>query len=117
MEKYKPSLNDIDLDMRLAVKILRSWYGDRPVVILADEVGKSKDEALVRQELCRAMDVWGGQVFVVMSALTSYAAAVEMFGGSNRKVYIITLTDSPWHWCLYDLFPPSSLNCRIGENL
>ena len=47
-------IDSIDID--LAVEILRSWYGDRPVVILADEVGKSKDEALVRQELCRAMD-------------------------------------------------------------
>ena len=56
-----------EIAIRLAVKILRKWYGDRPVVILADEVGKSKDEALVRQELCRAMDSWGGQVFVVMS--------------------------------------------------
>ena len=92
LEKCKPCLNDIDLGMRLAVKILRTWYGDRPVVILADEVGKSKDEALVRQELCRTMNVWGGQVFVVMSALTNYAAAMEMFRGSNRRVHIITLT-------------------------
>ena len=92
LEKCKPCLNDIDLGMRLAVKILRTWYGDRPVVILADEVGKSKDEALVRQELCRTMDTWGGQVFVVMSALTNYAAAVEMFRGQRRNVHIITLT-------------------------
>eukprot|EP00438_Fugacium_kawagutii_P020076 Skav216051 [mRNA] locus=scaffold6691:3846:5657:+ [translate_table: standard] len=81
--------DSIDID---AVEILRRWYGDRPVVILADEVGKSKDEALVRQELCRAMDRWGGQVFVVMSALTNYAAAMEMFRRSNRGVYISTLT-------------------------
>ena len=83
-------IDSIDID--LAVEILRAWYGDRPVVILADEVGKSKDEALVRQELCRAMDSWGGQVFVVMSSLCNYAAAKEMFRGSQREVYIHTLT-------------------------
>ena len=37
-------IDSIDID--LAVEILRRWYGDRPVVILADELGKSKDEAL-----------------------------------------------------------------------
>ena len=83
-------IDSIDID--LAVEILRSWYGDRPVVILADEVGKSKDEALVRQELCRAMDRWGGQIFVVMSGLTNYEAVVKMFRGSQREVYIHTLT-------------------------
>ena len=71
--------------MRLAVKILRRWYGDRPVVILADEVGKSKDEGVACQELCRVMDSWGGQVFVVMSALTSYAAAAEMFRARGER--------------------------------
>ena len=88
LQEWKP----LQIDINLAVRILRTWYGDRPVVILADEVGKSKDEALVRQELCRTMNVWGGQVFVVMSALTNYAAAMEMFRGSNRRVHIITLT-------------------------
>ena len=83
-------IDSIDID--LAVEILRSWYGDRPVVILADEVGKSKDEALVRQELCRAMDRWGGQIFVVMSGLTNYEAVVKMFRGSQREVCIHTLT-------------------------
>ena len=88
LQEWKP----LQIDINLAVRILRTWYGDRPVVILADEVGKSKDEALVRQELCRTMNAWGGQVFVVMSALTNYAAAMEMFRGSNRNVHIITLT-------------------------
>ena len=88
LQEWKP----LQIDINLAVRILRTWYGDRPAVILADEVGKSNDEALVRQELCRTMDAWGGQVFVVMSALTNYAAAVEMFRGSNRAVYIYTLT-------------------------
>ena len=83
-------IDSIDID--LAVEILRRWYGDRPVVILADELGKSKDEALVRQELCRAMDLWGGQIFVVMSGLTNYEAVVKMFRGSQREVYIHTLT-------------------------
>ena len=117
LEKCKPCLDDIDLGMRLAVKILRTWYGDRPVVILADEVGKSNDEALVRQELCRTMDVWGGQLFVVMSALTNYAAAVEMFRGQRRNVHIITLTvlctDA------YDLFSTklSELQQNQGEGM
>ena len=83
LETCKTSLEIDSIDIRLAVKILRRWYGDRPVLILADEVGKSKHEALVRQELCRAMDLWGGQVFVVMSALSNYAGAREMFRGSN----------------------------------
>ena len=91
VEAWKSHENP-EIAIRLAVEILRRWYGDRPVVILADEVGKSKDEALVRQELCRTMDAWGGQVFVVMSALSNYAATVEMFRGSNREVYISTLT-------------------------
>jgi hypothetical protein len=91
VETWKSRENP-EIAIRLAVKILRKWYGDRPVVILADEVGKSKDEALVRQELCRAMDSWGGQVFVVMSSLSNYAAAKEMFRGSQREVYIHTLT-------------------------
>ena len=82
-------IDSIDVD--LAVEILRAWYGDRPVVILADELGKSKDEALVRQELCRTMDTWGGQVFVVMSSLTNYKAVVEMFERSQRRLYIFTL--------------------------
>ena len=81
-----------EIDIYDAVKVLRSWYGDRPVVILADEVGKSKDEAFVRQELGRAMDALGSQVFVVMSALSNYYKAMEMFGSSNRRVYIFTLT-------------------------
>eukprot|EP00438_Fugacium_kawagutii_P006335 Skav217723 [mRNA] locus=scaffold308:82993:89695:- [translate_table: standard] len=92
LDKWKTSLEMNSIDIRLAVKILRTWYGDRPVVILADEVGKSNDEAFVRQELCRAMDSWGGQVFVVMSALSDYAAVKEMFRGSNRRVYILALT-------------------------
>eukprot|EP00438_Fugacium_kawagutii_P029150 Skav225255 [mRNA] locus=scaffold988:188349:190121:+ [translate_table: standard] len=92
LDKWKTSLEMNSIDMRLAVEILRTWYGDRPVVILADEVGKSNDEAFVREELCRAMFSWGGQVFVVMSALTNYAAAMEMFRRSNRFVYISTLT-------------------------
>ncbi|CAK9081179.1 unnamed protein product [Durusdinium trenchii] len=90
------------IDINLAVKILRRWYGDRPVVILADEVGKSKDEALVRQELCRTMDAWGGQVFVMMSALSNYHAAMEMFRGSNRRVDICILTVLSTE--AYDLF-------------
>ncbi|CAK9035396.1 Uncharacterized protein (Fragment) [Durusdinium trenchii] len=32
----------LEIDINLAVKILCRWYGDRPVVILADEVGKVK---------------------------------------------------------------------------
>ena len=93
------------------MKILRRWYGDRPVVILVDKVEKSKDEALVRQELCRAMDLWGGQVFVVMSALSNYAAAAEMLA-------IDRSTCTRWHrWVLMPsaFFPKSSANCRTEK--
>ena len=114
LDKRETSL---EIDIRLAVKILRRWYGDRPVVILADEVGKSKDEALVRQELCRTMDAWGGQVFVVMSSLSNYEAVVEMFRGSNRKVYVSTLTVLGTD--AYDLFSTklSELQQNQGEGI
>ena len=92
VDTWKSQCANSEIDIRLAAPILRTWYGDRPIVILADEVGKSKDETLVRQELCRAMDSWGGQVFVVMSGLTNYEAVVKMFQGSQRQVYIYTLT-------------------------
>ena len=113
LQEWKP----LQIDINLAVRILRTWYGDRPVVILADEVGKSNDEALVRQQLCRTMDVWGGQVFVVMSALTNYAAAVEMFRGQRRNVHIITLTVLGTD--AYDLFSTklSELQQNQGEGI
>ena len=75
----------------LAVKILREWYCQRPVVILADEVGKSNAEGFVRQTLCGAMDSWGSQVYVLMSALSEYDKVIKMFKGSNRRVRILVL--------------------------
>ena len=92
LNTWKFRETSFEIDIYDAVKVLRSWYGDPPVVILADEVGKSKDEAFVRQELGRAMDALGSQVFVIMSALSNYYKAMEMFGSSNRRVYIFTLT-------------------------
>ena len=52
----------------------------------SDEVAKSDDEGLVRNRLCQLMDSWAGQVHVVMSALSDYEGAVDMFNTSNRKV-------------------------------
>ena len=78
----------------LAVKILRECYGQRPIVILADEVAKSTErygpdaEGIVRRALCQAMDTFGSQVFVVMSALSEYNTVKQMFQGSQRDVKI-----------------------------
>ena len=36
------------VDLNFVVKILRHWYGARPLLILADEVGRSDDEGLAR---------------------------------------------------------------------
>ena len=80
-----------------AVMILREWYGQRPVVILADELGKSNKmfgetaEGFVRRTLCGAMDSWGSQVYVLMSALSEYDKVIKMFPGSNRRVRILVL--------------------------
>ncbi|CAJ1445768.1 unnamed protein product, partial [Effrenium voratum] len=78
-------------DPTFAVKLLRNWYGARPLVILADEVGKSEDEAAVRHCLCNSMDTWGGQAFVVMSALSEYDELKAMFNGSQRDYHILAL--------------------------
>ncbi|CAE7380099.1 unnamed protein product [Symbiodinium sp. CCMP2592] len=72
-------------DLDFAVEILHHWYGTRPLVILADEVGRS-DEGLVRNRLCELMDAWAGQVYVAMSALSNYQRAVDIFSKSKRKV-------------------------------
>ena len=74
------------VDLNFVVKILRHWYGARPLLILADEVGRSDDEGLARQRLCQLMDSWAGQVSVVMSALSDYEGAVNMFNSSMRTV-------------------------------
>ncbi|OLP84351.1 hypothetical protein AK812_SmicGene34770 [Symbiodinium microadriaticum] len=74
------------VDLNFVVKILRHWYGARPLLILADEVGRSDDEGLARQRLCQLMDSWAGQVSVVMSALSDYEGAVNMFNTSMRTV-------------------------------
>ena len=82
----------------LAVEILRECYGQRPIVILADEVVKSTErygplaEGIVRRALCQAMDTFGSQVFVVMSALSQYNTVTEMFQGSQRDVKIQVLS-------------------------
>ena len=81
----------------LAVEILRECYGQRPIVILADEVAKSTErygpdaEGIVRRALCQAMDTFGSQVFVVMSALSKYNTVKQMFKGSQRNVKIQVL--------------------------
>ena len=74
------------VDLNFVVKILRHWYGARPLLILADEVGRSDDEGLARQRLCQLMDSWAGQVSVVMSAFSDYEGAVNMFNASIRTV-------------------------------
>ena len=74
------------VNLNFVVKILRYWYGARPLVILADEVGKSDDEGRVRNRLCQLMDSWAGQVYVVMSALSDYEGTLGMFNKSNREV-------------------------------
>eukprot|EP00439_Symbiodinium_sp_Y106_P067874 s2232_g11.t1 len=74
------------VNLDFAVKILRHLYGARPLVILADEVGRSDDEGLIRNRLCQLMDSWAGQVYVVMSALSDYEGVVDMFNESKRKV-------------------------------
>ena len=74
------------VDLNFVVKILRRWYGARPLLILADEVGRSDDEGLARQRLCQLMDSWAGQVSVVMSAFSDYEGAVNMFNASIRTV-------------------------------
>ncbi|CAE7453351.1 unnamed protein product [Symbiodinium sp. CCMP2592] len=74
------------VDLNFVVKILRHWYGARPLLILADEMGRSDDEGLARQRLCQLMDSWAGQVSVVMSALSDYEGAVNMFNASIRPV-------------------------------
>ena len=80
------------VNLDFAVEILRHWYGARPLVILADEVGKSDDEGFVRNRLCQLMDSWAGQVHVVMSALSDYEGALGMFNTSNREVGFQILT-------------------------
>eukprot|EP00439_Symbiodinium_sp_Y106_P023354 s8396_g2.t2 len=74
------------VNLDFAVEILRHWYGARPLVILADEVGRSDVEGLVRNRLCQLMDAWAGQVYVAMSALSNYKRAVDMFNKSYRRV-------------------------------
>ena len=97
----------------LAVDILREWYGQRPVVILADEVGKSEDEAVVRRELCGAMDSWGSQVYVAMSALSKYQDVVNMFKESNRRVDILVLP--PLGSDAFELFSSKLSELDAGE--
>ena len=75
------------VNLDFAVKILRHLYGARPLVILADEVGRSDDEGLIRNRLCQLMDSWAGQVYVVMSALSDYEGVVDTFNESKRKSF------------------------------
>ena len=64
VDTWKSQCANSEIDIRLAAPILRTWYGDRPIVILADEVGKSKDETLVRRRRDVALEL--GSIFCNM---------------------------------------------------